>query len=105
MNVRLEYSAIKGEFREVHIKDLHNPAHDYKMIICFINQQKAARFIDYVTGKYPELLIRHNSSYPSAILMETEICDFITDEWNAVKTSMSHEHSRRTSILTQTKGL
>lgn len=99
MNTRLEYSPLTGTFNLAQASDQSDTEKGYKTLCCFINTQRAERFIHAMEHRYPQLSGRCHDAFPSVADMKSELYFFIDEDIRLLEQHMTSTFKRRALIF------
>ena len=103
MNIRLEYSQTEGKFNQAQANDPINVDKGYKTLCCFIESERAVRFTQSVTIKYPALASSDTHAFPSFSAMKDELYHFVEEDIKVLEEQMSSTYKRRKEIFSKHK--
>lgn len=95
MNIRLEYSPIEGKFNQAQASDAIQVEKGFKTLCCFVHVERALRFIQAITVKFPELDSGSSSSFPSFSTIKDELKLFIQEDIKLLEQHMNITYQRR----------
>lgn len=101
MNIRLEYSQIKGRFNLAQAKDDIDTSKGFTTLCCMIDQDRARRFIERATATHPELSREDNHPYPTYASLKNELLVFIADDLKILEQQMNTAYQRRAYLFTK----
>jgi len=101
MNIRLEYSDKEGKFNQAQATDQVDVAKGYKTLCCFVEPQKAKRFIETIAAKYPQLNESNGQPFPSHSTMRKDLFHFMAEEIKQLEEHMAITYKRRVQLFTK----
>lgn len=99
MNIRLEYSELEGKFTQAQAPDKTDVAKGYRTLCCFVNAEKALRFIQAIEEKYPNLNSGTGHPFPSFSLMRSELYQFLQEDIKLLEQHMNKTYERRKQLF------
>lgn len=99
MNIRLEYSEIEGKFNQAQASDKTDVAKGYRTLCCFVNAERALRFVQAIEEKYPNLNSGSNHPFPSFSLMKNELYQFLQEDVQLLEQHMNKTYERRKQLF------
>ena len=103
MNIRLEYSPTEGKFRQSQPSEKMDKVKDYELLCCFIEKERAARFVQAILLKYRDLEDLSNREHPPLVLLKEELEQFVTEDMQLLEEHMSSAYKRRLELLAKNK--
>lgn len=101
MNIRLEYSQIKGRFNLAQAKDEIDFSQGFTTLCCMVDPDRAARFIEQATYAHPELSKENCHPYPTCVSLKNELIVFIATDLQILEEQMSVNYQRRAQLFTK----
>lgn len=101
MNIRLEYSDTEGKFNQAQATNQVEVVKGYKTLCCFVEPEKATRFIHTITAKYPQLNEGNGQPYPSHSTMRKDLFHFMAEEIKQLEEHMAITYKRRVQLFTK----
>jgi len=99
MHTRLEYSPQRGTFNLAQASDQPDMEKGYKTLCCFINTERAGRFIGAMEARYPQLSGQGSEALPSLADMKSELYFFIEEDIRLLEQHMASTFKRRALIF------
>lgn len=100
MNIRLEYSQALGQFNQAKAEDTPDKARGFITLCCFMNAERACRFVEFITAKYPALTAGNILECPGLKTMKEELLHFLEEDSRLLNQDMRRTFQRRQDILT-----
>lgn len=100
MNIRLEYSQVLGQFNQAKADDVPDKANGFTTLCCFVNPERAARFIEHVCNKYTALAGGKALDCPSHETLKKDLLEFLEEDIRLLNEQMSQSFKRRKATFT-----
>lgn len=100
MNIRLEYSQALGQFNQAKADHTPDKARGFVTLCCFVNADRAGRFVEHVTEKYPALATGKALDYPEPATLKKDLLHFLDEEIRLLNQQMAQTFKRRQAIFT-----
>ena len=99
MNIRLEYSELEGKFNQAEAPDKTDIAKGYRTLCCFVNAERALRFVQAIEEKYPNLNSGTGHPFPSFSLMKDELYQFLREDIELLEQHINKTYERRKQLF------
>jgi hypothetical protein len=93
MNKRIEYSPRLGKFKISDAMDQIDTSSGFYMI-SMMEEQRAEKFIAYVEGKYPQLMIQNRFPFPPLETIKKELLAFLNENISDLEKDIDQPYRR-----------
>lgn len=100
MNIRLEYSQVLGQFNQAKADDAPDKANGFTTLCCFVNPERAVRFVEHVCNKYPALANGKALDCPSHEVLKKDLLEFLEEDIRLLNEQMRLSFKRRKTTFT-----